>query len=232
MKENLKELEKKFNTNLDGGLKDEQILANREIYGSNELVEKKKKNIIVRFLMQFADILIIILLLAAVISIIIDPSEWIDSLIIFIVVIVNALLGVFQENKAEKSLEALKKMTASTTKVFRNNSLITIDSKELVVGDIIYVEAGDSISADATIIECSNLKVEEASLTGESVPVEKNADYIEDENLPIGDLKNCLFSSTYVTNGKAKAVVTAVGMSTQIGKIAGMLTEEDNSKTS
>ena len=231
MKVNLKELEKKFNTNLDGGLKDEQILANREIYGSNELVEKKKKNIVVRFLMQFADILIIILLLAAVISIIIDPSEWIDSLIIFIVVIVNALLGVFQENKAEKSLEALKKMTASTTKVFRNNSLITIDSKELVVGDIIYVEAGDSISADATIIECSNLKVEEASLTGESVPVEKNADYIEDENLPIGDLKNCLFSSTYVTNGKAKAVVTAVGMSTQIGKIAGMLTEEDNSKT-
>ena len=111
MKENLKELEKKFNTNLDGGLKDEQILANREIYGSNELVEKKKKNIVVRFLMQFADILIIILLLAAVISIIIDPSEWIDSLIIFIVVIVNALLGVFQENKAEKSLEALKKMT-------------------------------------------------------------------------------------------------------------------------
>ena len=231
MEKKLEELEIEFNTNLDGGLNDEQINLNREKYGKNQLEEKKKTPTIVKFLLQFKDPLIIILIAAAIISVIVEPGEWIESVIIMIVVLINAILGLYQENKAEKSLEALKKMSAANCKVFRNNSIQTIDSTELVVGDIIFVEAGDSIPADARIIECSNLKVEEAALTGESVPVDKNSEYIESEDIPLGDKKNCLFSSTYVTNGKAKAVVTAVGMNTEIGKIAGMLSEQKDELT-
>ena len=145
--------------------------------------------------------------------------------------LINAILGLYQENKAEKSLEALKKMSASTCKVIRDNTIQTIVTEELVVGDIILVEAGDSVPADARIIECSNLKVEEAALTGESVPVDKNSEYIEAEGIPLGDMKNSLFSSTYVTNGKAKAIVTSVGMQTEIGKIASMLSEQKEELT-
>ena len=231
MQKKLQELETEFSSNLQGGLTDEQVLKNRETYGVNALEEKKKTPMIIKFLLEFKDPLIIILIIAAVVSIIIDPHEWIESLIIMIVVLVNAILGLYQENKAEKSLEALQKMSAATCKVYRNNSLQTIETKDLVVGDIIYVEAGDSIPADARIIDCSNLKVEEAALTGESVPVNKNADYIEEEDIPLGDRKNCLFSSTYVTNGKANAIVTAVGMSTEIGKIASMLSEQKEELT-
>ncbi len=227
----LEELELEFKTNLEGGLNEAQIEENREAYGKNELEEKKKTPMWIKFLLEFKDPLIIILIVAAVVSIIIDPHEWIESLIIMIVVLVNAILGLYQENKAEKSLEALKKMSAATCKVIRNNSIQTIDANQLVVGDIICVEAGDSIPADARIIECSNLKVEEAALTGESVPVSKNSDFIEADDIPLGDMKNCLFSSTYVTNGKAKAVVTAVGMKTEIGKIAGMLSEQKDDLT-
>ncbi len=231
MQKNLQELEQEFKSNLNGGLTDEQVVLNREAYGVNALEEKKKTPLIVKFLLEFKDPLIIILIIAAVVSIIIEPTEWVESLIIMIVVLINAILGLYQENKAEKSLEALQKMSAATCKVYRNNSLQTIDAKDLVVGDIIYVEAGDSIPADARIIECSNLKVEEAALTGESVPVNKNSDYIENEDIPLGDRKNCLFSSTYVTNGKANAIVTAVGMNTEIGKIAGMLSEQKDELT-
>lgn len=231
MQKKLQELEKDFNSNLLGGLKEEQVLQNREKYGVNQLEEKKKTPMILKFLAEFKDPLIIILIIAAIISIVIDPKEWVESLIIMIVVLINAILGLYQENKAEKSLEALQKMTSATCKVYRDNSLQTIDTKDLVVGDIIYVEAGDSIPADARIIECSNLKIEEAALTGESVPVNKNADYIEEDDIPLGDRKNCLFSSTYVTNGKATAIVTSVGMSTEIGKIASMLSEQKEELT-
>ena len=148
-----------------------------------------------------------------------------------VVVLVNAILGLYQENKAEKSLEALQKMSAATCKVIRNGMAQTINTEDLVVGDIILVEAGDSIPADARIIECSNLKVEEAALTGESVPVDKNNIFIEEDEIPLGDRHNDLFSSTYVTNGKAKAIVTAVGMQTEIGKIAGMLSEQEDELT-
>ena len=231
MEKKLEELEVEFGTSLEGGLTDAQVEANREKYGKNQLEEKKKTPTIVKFLLQFKDPLIIILIVAAIISVIVEPGEWIESVIIMVVVLINAILGLYQENKAEKSLEALKKMSAASCKVFRNNSIQTIDAVDLVVGDIIFVEAGDSIPADARIIECSNLKVEEAALTGESVPVDKNSDYIESEYIPLGDKKNCLFSSTYVTNGKAKAVVTAVGMKTEIGKIAGMLSEQKDELT-
>ena len=231
MQKKLQELEKEFSSNLNVGLNDEQVVKNRDAYGVNALEEKKKTPMILKFLAEFKDPLIIILIIAAIVSIIIDPHEWVESLIIMIVVLVNAILGLYQENKAEKSLEALQKMSAATCKVYRNGSLQTIETKELVVGDIIYVEAGDSIPADARIIDCSNLKVEEAALTGESVPVNKHSDYIEEEDIPLGDRKNCLFSSTYVTNGKANAIVTAVGMSTEIGKIASMLSEQKEELT-
>ena len=231
MQKKLNDLEKELCSNLQCGLSNEQIMINREKFGENALEEKKKTPMILKFLAEFKDPLIIILIIAAIVSVIVDPHEWIESLIIMIVVLVNAILGLYQENKAEKSLEALRKMSASSCKVIRENSIQTIATKELVVGDIILVEAGDSIPADARIIECSNLKVEEAALTGESVPVDKNSDYIEADDIPLGDKKNCLFSSTYVTNGKAKAIVTSVGMSTEIGKIASMLSEQKEELT-
>ena len=231
MQKKLNELEEEFYSNIGCGLSNEQVNKNRGIYGKNALEEKKKTPMILKFLAEFKDPLIIILIIAAVISVIVDPHEWIESVIIMVVVLVNAILGLYQENKAEKSLEALKKMSAASCKVIRENSIQTIHAEELVVGDIILVEAGDSIPADARIIECSNLKVEEAALTGESVPVDKNSDYIEEDDIPLGDKKNCLFSSTYVTNGKAKAIVTSVGMSTEIGKIASMLSEQKEELT-
>ena len=231
MQKKLENLVEEFNSNLAGGLTDNQVNENRQKYGENKLKEHKKTPLIVKFFKQFADVLIIILIIAAVVSVIVDPKEWVESLIIMIVVLVNAILGLYQENKAEKSLEALKNMTAPSCKVVRNNTLQTIESSALVVGDIIVVEAGDSVPADARIIECTSLKVEEAALTGESVPVNKNSDYIEEEDIPLGDMKNCLFSSTYVTNGKAKAIVTSVGMQTEIGKIASMLSEQKEDLT-
>ena len=213
------------------GLNDQQVEVQREKFGENALKEKKKQSLFIKFLLQFKDALIIILLIAAIISLIVDPEEWVESLIIFIVIIVNAILGVAQESKAEKSLDALKKMSSPSCKVIRNGVLVTLPTKELVVGDIIYVEAGDFIPADAKIIECSNLKVDESALTGESVAVDKDATEVLEHIVGLGDMKNCLFSSTFVTNGKAKAVVTGVGMNTEIGKIAGALMESEETET-
>ncbi len=231
MEKKLNELEKEFYSSLQSGLSNNQVEINQKKYGKNALEEKKKTPMFIKFLNEFRDPLIIILIIAAIVSVLVDPNEWIESVIIMVVVLVNAILGLYQENKAEKSLEALKKMSASSCKVIRDNIIQTIATEDLVVGDIILIEAGDSIPADARIIECSNLKVEEAALTGESVPVDKNSDYIEQDDIPLGDKKNCLFSSTYVTNGKAKAIVTSVGMSTEIGKIASMLNEQKDELT-
>ena len=244
MQKRLEVLEKEFVSDINQGLTDEQVAINRETYGENKLEEKEKTPLIIKFLLQFKDPLIIILIVAAVItaglsiyenSVILPGeeknTEWVEAIIIMVVVLVNAVLGLYQENKAEKSLEALQKMSAATCKVVRNGMAQTVDASSLVVGDIILVEAGDSVPADARIIECSNLKVEEAALTGESVPVDKNNEYIEEEEIPLGDRHNDLFSSTYVTNGKAKAIVTSVGMQTEIGKIAGMLSEQEDELT-
>lgn len=226
MQKQLLELTEKYQTSLENGLTNEQVEKNLEIYGKNVLEEKKSKSWIIKFLEEFKDPLIIILIIAAIVSVIVYKNEWIESVIIMVVVLINAILGLYQENKAEKSLEALKKMSSATSKVLRDGNIQTIASSQLVVGDIILVEAGDSIPADAIIVEANNLKVEEAALTGESVSVEKNNEFIDDNNLAIGDMKNHLFSSTFVTNGKAKAIVIAVGMETEIGKIAKMLTEQ------
>ena len=231
MQKKLRDLEKELGSSFKSGLSKNQVLMNRSRFGKNVLEGKKKTPLIVKFLLEFKDPLIIILIVAAIISVIVDPHEWIESVIIMVVVLINAILGIYQENKAEKSLELLKKMASSSCKVLRDNIVITIPTEDLVVGDIIFVEAGDSIPADARIIECSNLKVEEAALTGESVPVSKNNENISEENISLGDMKNCLFSSTYVSNGKAKAIVTNVGMSTEIGHIASMLNNQKEEAT-
>lgn len=181
------------------GLTTVEVEERRKKYGDNSLTEKKRIPFIFRFLSQFKDILIIILLFAAVISVLVDPHEWIESVIILIVVLINAILGVTQESKAEKSLEALKKLSSPMTKVIRDSVMTTIPSAELVPGDIIVVEAGDYIPADARIIEQSKLQIDESALTGESVAVNKTTDVINLDHISLGDQKNMMFSSTFTT---------------------------------
>ncbi len=222
---------KEYDSDAQKGLSSKQVEENTLKYGKNELKAKKKQSLIVKFLLQFTDLMIIILIIAAVVSIIIDPKEWVDSLIIFIVITINAIIGVVQESRAEKSLEALEKMSTPLCKVIRDGSPIQIKSKDLVPGDIILFEAGDYVSADSRIIEYSSLQIDESALTGESVPVTKNNEVIEKEDVALGDMKNMIFSSTFVTKGRGKAVVVDTGMNTEIGKIAGMLTDTEVQKT-
>lgn len=206
-------------------------------YGPNILESKKKTPLIIKFFSQFADFLVIILIIAAILPIIVDTenwiqnNDWIETLIIAIVILANAIIGAIQENNAEKSLEALKKLSTPHTKVLRNGKIMTIDSSELVPGDIFYVEAGDFIPADARIISATNLMIDESALTGESTAVEKTCNAIEKNHPGIGDMSNCLFSSTYVTYGKGYAVVVNTGMNTEIGKIAKALIETEESET-
>ncbi len=216
------------------GLSDEQVKEKREIYGLNELQAKKKKSLIVKFLEQFKDFMIIILIIAAVISGAVGyyQGEGItDSIIILIVVIVNAIIGVAQESKAEKSLEALQKLSSHVTKVIRNGKVAVIPSKELVPGDIVILDTGDYVPADLRIIESANLKAQEASLTGESVPVDKNTNVINDEKIGLGDRTNMLFSSSLITYGRGKGIVVETGMNTEVGKIAGMINEVEETET-
>lgn len=212
---------KKLNVDPELGLSEEEVKKRQEA-GLNEFDEAKKKSFLMRFLEQFKDVLIIILILAALVSIAVDPGDLTESIIILVVVVFNAALGVYQENKAEKSLEALKKISAPLTTVIRSGRMQEIESRFLVPGDIIILEAGDYVPADARLLEVVNLKVDESALTGESVPVEKTVVEIE-SNQALGDRKNEVFSSTLITYGRAKAVVTKTGMKTEIGKIAGML---------
>jgi Ca2+-transporting ATPase len=216
------------------GLSDEQVKEKRKIYGLNELQAKKKKSLIVKFLEQFKDFMIIILIIAAVISGAVGyyQGEGItDSIIILIVVIVNAIIGVAQESKAEKSLEALQKLSSHVTKVIRNGKVAVIPSKELVPGDTVILDTGDYVPADLRIIESANLKAQEASLTGESVPVDKNTNVINDEKIGLGDRTNMLFSSSLITYGRGRGIVVATGMNTEVGKIAGMINEVEETET-
>ena len=227
----IKDVEKDLQTNVETGLNDEQVKQRQEKYGLNALKAKKKKSLIQKFLEQFKDFSIIILIIAAIVSGIVGIAEGegiTDTIIILIVVIVNAIIGVSQEAKAEKSLEALQKLTDHASKVIRNGAVTVIPAKELVPGDIVVLDTGDYIPADLRIIEAVNLKSQESSLTGESVPVEKNAGVINEEEIGIGDRVNMLFSSSLVTYGRGKGIVVETGMTTEVGKIAGMLeaTEE------
>jgi Ca2+-transporting ATPase len=224
-----KDVLRELRSNPETGLSTEIVLERQKL-GLNELISKKGKPWIVRFLAQFKDVLIIILIIAALVSVIIDPSDFTESIVILLVVMINAFLGVYQESKAEKSLEALKKLSSPTAKVIRNSRILEVESKYLVPGDIIIVEAGDFVPADALLLEVSNLKVDESALTGESVSVEKTNEDLE-YAVALGDRKNYLFSSTFVTYGRAKAIVTATGMNTEIGKIASLLNEHKESLT-
>ncbi len=220
------EVEKELSTDLEKGLTTEEVQKRQEKYGLNELKAKKKKTLFQKFLEQFKDFSIIILIIAAIVSGAVGIAEGegiTDTIIILIVVIVNAIIGVTQEAKAEKSLEALQKLTDHASKVIRNGEITVVPAKELVPGDIVVLDTGDYIPADLRIIEAINLKSQEASLTGESVPVEKNAEVIEETEIGIGDRLNMLFSSSLVTYGRGKGIVVETGMTTEVGKIAGML---------
>ena len=229
-----KEVEKELETDLEKGLSKEKAEERQEKYGFNELQQIAKKSIIQRFLEQFKDFSIIVLIIAAIVSGIVGvlQGEGItDTIIILIVVIVNAIIGVAQESKAEKSLEALQKLSDHASKVIRNENMEVVPSKELVPGDIVVLDTGDYIPADLRIIEAVNLKTQESSLTGESVPVEKTSEIIEEQEIGIGDRKNMLFSSSLVTYGRGKGIVVETGMTTEVGKIAGMINSTEKQET-
>lgn len=203
------------------GLSDNEVRNRKDIFGDNALKEKKRKGILKVFFNQFKDLLVGILIVAGIISIITDNVE--STLVIFIVILLNAILGTVQYFKAEQSLEALKSLTAAKCKVIRDGMKQEILSKDIVPGDILFLEAGDLIAADGRIIENHSLQVNESSLTGESLAVEKNAEVLSDDEIPLSDRKNMVFGGTLVTYGRAIAVVTSTGMNSELGKIANLM---------
>ncbi len=220
------------------GLSEAEAQKRLEQNGKNRLEAAKGKSLLQRFLEQLADPMIIILLAAAAVSgvlAVVENESFTDVIIILAVVIINAVLGVYQESKAEKAIEALQEMSAATSKVMRDGNVLTVRSEDLVVGDIILLEAGDAVPADARILESASLKIEEAALTGESVPVTKYVDLImlkENENdVPLGDRKNMMYMGSTVVYGRGTAVVTATGMDTEMGKIADALTKAEEGQT-
>ena len=228
------EVEQELKTDYQKGLSSSQVQENMKKYGLNELQEKKKDSLLKKFLEQFKDFSIIVLIIAAIVSGVVGVAQgegFTDTIIILIVVILNAVIGVAQESKAEKSLEALKKLSSHASKVIRNGKEQVIPARELVPGDLVIIETGDYIAADLRIIEAVNLKSQEASLTGESVPVEKITEKIDGNEIGIGDRKNMLFSSSLVTYGRGKGIVVETGMTTEVGKIASMINSTEKQDT-
>lgn len=212
------------------GLSGEEAQKRLQEYGKNELAEGKKKSILVKFFEQFKDFMILVLLAAAIISAIVS-HEIVDSIIILLVVVINALMGVFQEAKAEQAIEALKQMSTPNANVLRDGHTLSIKSDELVPGDVVLLEAGDVVPADIRLLEAASLKIEEAALTGESVPVGKETGVLPPGDIGIGDRINMAFSNSNVTYGRGKGVVVNTGMSTEVGKIADMLAQADETET-
>ncbi|PIN79454.1 calcium-translocating P-type ATPase, PMCA-type [Candidatus Woesearchaeota archaeon CG10_big_fil_rev_8_21_14_0_10_34_8] len=223
----LENVEKELETSIQG-LSSAEAKKRLEKYGLNEIKEKKKVNPLIIFLSQFNSVVVYILIGAVIISALL--GEYVDSIVIMVILIFNAVFGFIQEYKAEKSIEALKKMASLKAKVMRNNKVEMIDAKELVPGDILLLEEGDKIPADGRLIETIHINTLESALTGESAPVTKVVDKLGN-NLPLGDQKNMVFSGTVVTAGRAKAVITATGMNRQIGKIASMIQEAGSKST-
>ncbi|WP_207514108.1 calcium-translocating P-type ATPase, PMCA-type [Longitalea luteola] len=207
------------------GLSSDEAARRLEQYGPNQLQEKKKKPVWLLFLMQFKDVMILILMVAAIISAIVGDLK--DMIVILIIIIINAIVGFVQEYRAEKAIEALKKMSAAHVRVRRNRRVEQIPATEVVPGDVVLLEAGDMVGADVRIRESHSLKIEEASLTGESQAVDKSPDAITQADVPLGDRINMAYKSTLVTAGNGTGVVVATGMQTEIGKIAGMLQEKE-----
>lgn len=227
----IEELEKELDTSHIAGIDGSTVASRVSTYGKNELKEEAKESLFVKFLKEFTDPLIVILLIAAAVSVIVDPHEWIESVIILVVVLLNAILGVYQENSAEKSLEALKKLSSPNAKVIRNGEKKTIPSEDVCVGDLLVIEAGDYIASDARVVESMRMQVDESALTGESVPVDKISSVIDKDELALGDQKNMVFASTMCTYGRGLAIVTSVGMKNEVGKIADMLQNNDENLT-
>lgn len=242
-------MEKFYNMSVDAVMRDMKTDANGlssaqaeerlAKYGQNKLAEAKKPGILKRFFMQLGDPMLIILLVAAGVSaltgMLSGESEWADTIIILVVVLLNAVLGVIQESKAEAAIEALQTMTAATCKVLRDGKLTVLHSDMLVPGDVVILEAGDAVPADGRIIESASLKIEEAALTGESVPVNKMLDALGmaggQDDVPLGDRKNMCYMGSTVVYGRGKAVITATGMNTEMGKIAGVLSATKDEQT-
>ncbi len=231
----IKEVAESLKTNIKSGLAEDEILKRRNKYGVNKLKEKKKESIVIKFIKQFNDFMIIILIIASIISAITSyiqgENDYFDSIIIIAIVVLNAIMGLVQEEKAEKSIESLKKLTPQIAKTIRNGGTKEVNAEELVPGDIIELEAGNYVPADCRIIECFNLKIEESSLTGETEPVEKNTTELSNKKLPLGDMINMGFMGSIVISGHGKAIVTETGMNTKIGKIANMIIEEEAPET-
>ncbi|HIW81308.1 MAG TPA: cation-translocating P-type ATPase [Candidatus Acetatifactor stercoripullorum] len=218
------------------GLTEEQAAERLDEVGPNKLKEKKKKTNLQRFADQFKDVMILILLAAAAVSFVVacvekNPREFFEPLLILLIVVLNAFMGMLQESKAEKALEALKGMSAPHARVIREGREKIIDASLLVPGDVIRLEAGDFVPADARLLKSVSLKSEESALTGESVPSEKDADALVTENAPLGDRNNMVFSGCSITYGTALGIVTATGMDTEMGKIANLLNDEEESQT-
>ena len=212
----------------ENGLTQNQAKENQKKYGKNELAEGKKKNPFLLFLEQYKDFLVIILIIAAIISGVLGDIE--SAIVIFVVITINAILGTVQHIKAEQSLDSLKEMSAPTAKVIRDGEIKVVEGKDVTVGDIVVIEAGDYVCSDGRIIENASLKVDESAMTGESEPVEKQETVLDGEK-PLGDRVNMLYSGSFATYGRAKMVVTSVGMETEIGKIASLLKSTQEKKT-
>ena len=221
-----------LNADPSAGLSAQEAETRLKTYGRNELETPPPESLFKRFLAQMKDPMIIVLLVAAVLSFVSSGfTDWVDSVIILLIVIVNAVISISQENNANKALEALRKMSAPLAKVVRSGELIRLETGLLVPGDIIHLEAGDLVPADARILECANLKADESAMTGESVPVGKRVIDSLPEETGLADRKNMVVSSSVITNGRAVCVVTATGMDTEVGRIANMLMREEEGET-
>ena len=232
-KKSINEVLKEQNVNSKVGLSDSEVNERLQKYGENKLDEVKKKTLLQRFIYQLKDVMIYVLLIASIINVIAHGIDGLtEAAIILMVVLINAVVGVVQESRAEKTLEALKELSTPRAIVRRNGEVIEIDSKELVPGDIVIIDAGRYIPADLRLIETQNLQVEESAFTGESHAVNKDANFIaQDHNIPMGDKINLAYSSTLATYGRGEGVVIGTGMNTEIGKIAKALTSEDDNET-
>lgn len=225
----------KLNTNSNSGLKEKEAQKRKKVYGDNVIKEKKKSNIFTKFLGQFKDFMIIILLIASLLSGIVEYMEhtydYTDSIIIIAIVVFNAIIGVIQESKAEKSIEALKKLASPICKVKRDGKIFNIDTSNLVPGDLVLLENGNLVPADCRLTKVYNLKIDESALTGETEPVEKNTEVIRNKNIATADMHNMAFSSTIITSGHAEGIVTDIGMNTNVGKIAGLIISSEQKLT-
>ena len=231
----VQEVCRKLRTNTKFGLSEEEAQNRQLKYGKNKLHEGKKTSIVVKFIKQFNDFMIIILILSSIVSAGISyfehSNDYIDSIIIICIVILNALIGVIQESKAEKSIEALQKLSSPHAKVKRAGTIRTVLSEDVVPGDIVVIETGSFVPADVRLINTYNFKVEESALTGETIPIEKNSNKLIKETSPLGDMENLAFATTIAVNGHAEGIVTETGMNTKVGKIAQMIITDEAPET-